>query len=97
MPIDIEAESICTLPELARRYDVHVSTINRWRLRGIKGVRLETARIGGKSVTSLEAGDRFNEAVTAAADGAPAPRPETDAARERRLERVERELAAAGI
>ena len=97
MPIDIQDESICTLAELARRFDVHVSTIHRWRLRGIKGVRLATARIGGRRVTSFEAADRFNEAVTAAADGEPAPRAESDKAREKRLAKVEAELARAGI
>lgn len=97
MPIDLDNENICTLPEAAATLDLHVSTLHRWRLRGIKGVRLETCRIGGKRVTSREAVQRFNERVTAAADGEPAPRPETDAAREKRLAKVEAECAAAGI
>lgn len=97
MPIDIQEESVCTLSELARRYDVHVCTIHRWRLRGIKGIRLETIRIGGKRLSSFEAGDRFNERVTAAADGEPVPRAESSGAREKRLARVEAELAKCGI
>ena len=52
MPIDIQSESLLTLPEAAQFYNVHVSTVYRWHLRGILGVKLETARIGGKRVTS---------------------------------------------
>jgi hypothetical protein len=49
------------------------STLWRWRTRGIRGVRLETARLGGRVVTSVEAIRRFMRRLSetrAAAAGA---------------------------
>jgi hypothetical protein len=37
----------------------HSSTILRWALRGVKGVRLETIVVGGRRFTSVEAIGRF--------------------------------------
>lgn len=48
---------------------VHPSTIQRWRLRGARGVKLETLLAGGTRYTSSEALSRFFAATTAAADG----------------------------
>ena len=39
----------------------HPSTIWRWARKGIQGVHLETRRIGGRFVTSLEALERFTK------------------------------------
>lgn len=56
------------------------TTLWRWRTRGIRGVRLESARLGGRVVTSVEAIRRFMRGITesqgdSAAPGAPsAPR-----------------------
>ena len=75
----------------------HIATVHRWRLRGARGVRLDSILVGGKRFTSTEAIERFIEQTTTAADGVTAPRTETSAAREKRLARVEAELAAAGI
>lgn len=75
----------------------HIATIHRWRLRGVRGVKLESALVGGKRFTTLEAIERFIDATTAAADGEPAPRAESNKARERRLARIEAELQQAGI
>lgn len=36
-----------TMSQAARRLDVHVSTVWRWRLRGVRGHRLKTVVIGG--------------------------------------------------
>jgi hypothetical protein len=74
-----------------------VSTLWRWRTRGVNGIRLETFKVGKKRFTSLEAIARFIEKTTAAADGAPTPHPESDRARERRLERIDAELASEGF
>ncbi|MEQ8847990.1 DUF1580 domain-containing protein [Botrimarina sp.] len=49
----------------------HRSTVERWRLRGVRGVRLETWLVGGCRYTSYEALDRFFAATTASADGPP--------------------------
>jgi Protein of unknown function (DUF1580) len=45
---------------------VHLSTVMRWRTRGVRGARLEAFRLGGRWVTSREALARFIAAVTAA-------------------------------
>jgi hypothetical protein len=50
----------CQLPELRRNgRSPHVTTLLRWALRGCRGVKLETARSGGRRVTSREAVIRF--------------------------------------
>jgi hypothetical protein len=71
----------------------HVSTLYRWHLRGIRGIRLETILIGGRRYTSQEALERFFAATTAAANGAPTP-PRTPKQRQRAIEQAEREIAA---
>jgi len=50
---------------------VHPSTIHRWRLRGARGVRLETILAGGTRYSSHEALNRFFARTTAVADGTP--------------------------
>ena len=45
----------------------HLSTVVRWKDRGIRGVRLEAVRLGGRWVTSLQALGRFVANVTATA------------------------------
>jgi hypothetical protein len=37
----------------------HISTLHRWRLRGVRGRRLETFLSGGRRFTTLEAIARF--------------------------------------
>jgi hypothetical protein len=57
-------ESHITLAEAARLLPgrPHSSTLARWALRGVKGVRLETVKVGGRRFTSREAIERFIEA-----------------------------------
>ena len=59
--VDLLTEDLLSLPEA--RLEVpgtpHVSTLHRWRLRGIGGVRLETIRIGGRILTSRQSLARF--------------------------------------
>lgn len=77
MPIDLTHDTLIpfsnlpgwTTQHLGRR--IHPSTLHRWRLRGVRGVRLDTVLIGGTRYTSTEALSRFFAATTAAADGQP--------------------------
>ncbi len=48
---------------------VHPTTVHRWRLRGSRGIKLETLLAGGTRYTSAEALRRFFAGATAAADG----------------------------
>lgn len=74
----------------------HISTVHRWRFRGVRGIRLETCLIGGRRYTSREALERFSTRVTAAADGGTMPG-RTPRQRQKAIDQAERELRAAGI
>ena len=43
----------------------HIATIHRWRMRGVRGVRLETTLVGGRRFTSKEAIERFFKRIDA--------------------------------
>lgn len=70
--IDLATETVFRLAE-APRYlprgksgkSVHISTVFRWAQRGVRGVKLETIRIGGALHTSTRALQRFAEDLTA--------------------------------
>lgn len=95
----LTTETLKTLAEAARTLPggpVHVSTIHRWRLKGVRGVRLETILRGGIRCTTDEAIERFFAASTAAADG-DTPPARTSRQREREISTAEREATEAGI
>ena len=79
----------------------HVSTIWRWARKGCRGVKLETVRLGGRFLTSIEALERFGKALAEQPlNDNPPPKPpptRTNKQRERSIARAERELAVAGI
>ncbi len=70
----------------------HTSTLLRWALRGVKGIKLETVIVGGRRFTSLEAIQRFIERLSKSEAGENSPQQ-----RGRRNSRVEQELDEAGI
>ena len=77
--IDVNAEHILTLSQLARRLPcrrmqrpVWPATLHRWRHSGLGGVRLECVKIGGIWHTSLEAYQRWVERLTAGMVAMPA-------------------------
>lgn len=92
---DLLNETRLSFAAAARIAETHISTVHRWRLRGIQGIRLESIRVGGRRVTSLQALERFFARTTAAIDGE-GPRRATSS-RQSAIERAERELAEAGI
>ena len=60
--IDISAETLIPLREAPRRLPprpngkrVHISACYRWISRGVRGVHLESIKVGGSTYTSLEA------------------------------------------
>ena len=67
--IDPATETLVTLTRAADHYPAvngrqpHASTVFRHALRGVDGVRLETIRVGGRLVTSIEAVARFIDVV----------------------------------
>ncbi|TWU27923.1 DUF1580 domain-containing protein [Novipirellula artificiosorum] len=48
--------------ELPNRVDV--SSVWRWAMRGVGGIRLETVKVGGKKLTSRQAVTRFIRATS---------------------------------
>ena len=55
-------EAAKALPAINGRR-IHPSALWRWARKGVKGVRLETRRLGGRFVTSMEAIERFSKAL----------------------------------
>ncbi|MEI8375972.1 MAG: DUF1580 domain-containing protein [Planctomycetota bacterium] len=94
MSIEISCETLLSLNEAARRLPgrPNISTLHRWRLNGVHGVRLETCLIGGRRFTSHEALERFANATTAAADRTPVP-PRTPLQRQRAIDAAEKAMA----
>jgi len=65
------SEAAKSLPAINGRKP-HASTIWRWARKGVNGIRLETRRLGGRFVTSLEALERFSEKLAGIdVDGTP--------------------------
>lgn len=98
MSIDIHSESLVSFEQASEVTPgrPHKSTLHRWRLRGIRGIRLETCLIGGRRFTSREALQRFAERTSAVATSGPAPSP-IERKSEQAFEAAEQILDAAGI
>ncbi len=98
MDNDFRREQLLSLAEAARTIpgQPHIATLHRWRLRGIRGIKLRTVKAGGRRFVSQEALAEFFCQTTAAADGKPAP-VRTSKRRQRAIEAAERELDRAGI
>ncbi|WP_422930113.1 DUF1580 domain-containing protein [Singulisphaera sp. PoT] len=92
MAIDIATEKLITPVEYTKLRPpgrggrpMHVSTFFRHQSPGVKGIRLETVKIGGNVFTSVEAAGRFFRRLTEARSNAPGQR---DHAEYRPLETV---------
>jgi hypothetical protein len=93
--IDISTERVVSMGQASAVLPGHPSlcTLWRWRLKGVRGRKLETVVIGGRPYTSVEALARFARQE----GGAEAAPIRTPASREKAISRAERELADAGI
>jgi hypothetical protein len=103
MPIVVAEETTFPLAEAPdhiptrRGKKVHVATVFRWK-DGMRGVRLETIRIGGTLHTSVEALQRFFERLSATDGGQDRDAtPRSPAARQRAIGKAERELDRLGV
>lgn len=97
--IDLKTEKLLTFSQATEFLPgkPNVCTIHRWRLRGCRGVRMDSILVGGIRYTSEEALQRFVDATTAIADGEEASPTRTRAQRKKAIEAAERDLQAAGI
>ena len=62
MPIDASTEELIPIATAAQLFPgkpVCIQTMHRWRLKGVRGVKLETLLIGGLRYTSKQAIERF--------------------------------------
>ncbi len=75
---------------------VTASTLYRWAKDGIRGVRLETIRVGGSLFSSEQALQRFAERLSASDRPEAAPSLRTPARRRREIEAADRRLAEMG-
>ena len=80
----------------------HSSTLWRWARKGLQGVKLETRRLGGRFVTSIEALERFSKqlAEIELPDSGPVLRREksrTEHQRQLDIESAEKYLDARGV
>jgi hypothetical protein len=80
--VHINSENLLSLPQAAKYVTdkfgdrrggraLHVSTLHRWTTRGIRGIRLEVAQIGGTRATSVEALSRFFDRLGGGEEAAP--------------------------
>ena len=96
--IDLSSDTLLTFPQAAKYLpgNRHISSLHRWRLRGVRGHKLETILVGGRRYTSVAAIEIFIAATTAAANG---EQPSARSPRQRQcaIEQAERALSAYGI
>ena len=65
--IQIDSERLIPIPKVPAYLEsrgfhrVHISAVYRWTKSGSRGVKLESLRIGGQKVTSIEAIPRWRE------------------------------------
>jgi hypothetical protein len=92
---DLESDTLLSLAEAAKKLPGRpaVSTLHRWRLHGIRGVRLVTCMVGGRRFVSTDAIEQFIAETTAAADGQPLP-VRTPRHRERAIQQAEAKVLA---
>lgn len=104
MPIDLASEEVRPLGQAARHFlpgirggkSLHPSTIFRWASAGVRGVKLETIRVGGVLYTSREAIQRFSDALTAGPE-AEAVAIRTPASRRKAVDRAVGECVRLGV
>jgi hypothetical protein len=59
------ADAVTVLPRRRGGRKVHIATLYRWADPGLRGVRLETLRVGGTLCTSRQALQRFFDRLSA--------------------------------
>jgi len=98
MPIDSSTETIIEFDVARTAFPgdkrLSLATLHRWRLKGIRGVRLETILVGGRRCTSREAIGRFIAEQNAGDTPTPAFSPSQ---RKRMAEAAQLALSRAGV
>jgi len=99
MSIAIESETLIQFPDARSAFPggrrISLATLHRWRLTGIRGVKLDTVLIGGLRYTSREAIARFISAQNF--QEAPAAPAITPSQRRKQSEAARAELEKMGV
>ena len=102
--IDISTETVVSPPDatphIPRRRagkKCNVATVYRWMTAGCRGIKLESICIGATRCTSIEALQRFFDALTAQAEGQPVQPPRLTKSRKKQIEAAERRLKKVGV
>jgi hypothetical protein len=82
-----------SFPKLAQREGVHLSTVWRWAIKGVRGHKLESFSVGSKKFTTEPAYARFLSAI----NGQPIIGGETPTQRAKRVQRAERRAESMGV
>ena len=100
--IDISAETLIPLSEAPKHLPprpngkrVHISACYRWISRGVRGVHLESIKIGGSTYTSKEALQRFADRLSRASDQESDGSRAKTITRQKQIERASARLADA--
>jgi len=93
--IEVTTESLIPLHDVPRLLPsrgngkrIHISAVYRWIQRGVRGVRLESVKIGGTSYTTAEALQRFADQLTQRHPVCVVPSPAGPAYRSRQVKRA---------
>jgi hypothetical protein len=96
--MSLASEDTGPLARIAKQHNttrnICLRTITRWGTRGIRGVKLELVRVGGRFYTSAAAIDRFLNAINAGTSSVDQPRSPSE--RGRASAAAAAELTAAG-
>lgn len=97
--IDIAGEQLIPISEVPRRLPprttgkrVHISAVYRWLQRGVRGVVLESVRVGGSTYTSVEALQRFADQLSSDRHDDLSLSTTTPAWRQKQIEAASREV-----
>jgi hypothetical protein len=103
MAIDAREETVFGLGQAAKYGEqiigrrLATSTYYRWAQVGVRGIKLETRCLGGNMFTSLEALERFFDAMTAAKRGQTEPVVKVSTRRKRELAETDAYLRKEGL
>ena len=96
---DIHNEAVISIREALRHLPrrptgkrVHISAVYRWVSRGVRGIILESIRIGGTTYTSIEALQRFADRLSERDSTLPPSAHSTTRSRQKQIDAAEQRL-----
>lgn len=87
---DVSLADVAALLPLSRGRPVHHNTILKWITSGVRGIRLDAVKIGGRWYTSAESLKKFSVSLTDARKGAQPRDVDADRAADESLARIRR-------